>query len=775
MLDQESTTAASAQSPEEPSLVQIKPIARVAGGVPSVIAAAKTAWNEMGLTRGLRTLLKLNQQNGFDCPGCAWPEPDGERSHAEFCENGAKHVADEATTKRVTPEFFQKWTVADLAAKSDYWLGKQGRITHPMVLRRAATNYEAISWNNAFTLIAGELNSLSHPDEAIFYTSGRTSNEAAFLYQLFVRLFGTNNLPDCSNMCHESSGSALGETIGVGKGTVTLDDFDLAQAIFVIGQNPGTNHPRMLTALQKAKRNGCKLVHINPLPEVGMTQFKHPQELLGWVGSGTTLADLFLQVRINGDVALLQGIMKEVLAFEERQPGQVVDHEFIRNYTEGFEGFAAALQEAHWGDILEQCGVSKTQIEDAAKIFIESERTIFCWAMGLTQHKNAVANIQEIVNLMLLRGQIGKPGAGLCPVRGHSNVQGDRTMGIWERPTDTFLDKLGSEFNFEPPRRHGYDTVKAIEAMHEEKARVFFALGGNFLSATPDTEYTADALRQCKLTVHVSTKLNRAHLITGEQALILPSLGRTETDVQTSGPQFVTTENSMGVVQSSRGFLPPASADLLSEPAIVTRLATATLGVRSNVAWQELAADYDLIRDHIERVVPGFDDYNARVRRPGGFHLPNAARDRIFKTQSGRAMFTVHALPQHDLKQDQYLMMTIRSHDQFNTSIYGLDDRYRGIFNGRRVVFLNSDDMRAANLVDGQIVDLFSHFEGEERVARHFMVVPYSIPRRCAATYFPETNVLVPIRSVADKSNTPVSKSVVISIRPSQNLSGGRR
>jgi molybdopterin-dependent oxidoreductase alpha subunit len=772
MLDQEATTAASAQSPDEPSLVQIKPIARVAGGVPSVIAAAKTAWKEMGLTRGVRTLLKLNQQNGFDCPGCAWPEPDGARSHAEFCENGAKHVADEATKKRVTPEFFQKWSVADLAAKSDYWLGKQGRITHPVVFRRAATNYEVISWNEAFALIAGELNSLSHPDEAIFYTSGRTSNEAAFLYQLFVRQFGTNNLPDCSNMCHESSGSALGEAIGVGKGTVTLDDFDLAQAIFVIGQNPGTNHPRMLTALQKAKRNGCKLVHSNPLPEVGMTQFKHPQEVLGWVGSGTTLADLFLQVRINGDVALLKGIMKEVLGFEERRPGQVLDQDFIRNNTEGFEEFAAALKQAQWGDILEQCGVSKTQIEDAAKIFIESERTIFCWAMGLTQHKNAVANIQEIVNLMLLRGQIGKPGAGLCPVRGHSNVQGDRTMGIWERPTAAFLDRLGSEFNFEPPRRHGYDTVKAIEAMHERKAHVFFALGGNFLSATPDTQYTANALRQCKLTVHVSTKLNRAHLITGDQALILPCLGRTETDVQASGPQFVTTENSMGVVQASRGFLPAASTDLLSEPAIVARLATATLGVRSNIAWEELAANYDLIRDHVEQVVPGFDEYNARVRRPGGFHLPNAARDRIFMTKSGRAMFTVHALPQHDLEPDQFLMMTIRSHDQFNTSIYGLDDRYRGVYGGRRVVFLNRDDIHSAGLEEGQMVDLFSHFEDEERVATKFVVVPYSIPRRCAATYFPETNVLVPIRSVADKSNTPVSKSVVISIRPSAEDAG---
>jgi molybdopterin-dependent oxidoreductase alpha subunit len=757
----------SAQPPQEPSLVQIESPGKVAGGIPAIIATAKTAWNEMGVARGVRTLLKLNQKDGFDCPGCAWPEPDGERSHAEFCENGAKHVADEATTKRVTPEFFKEWSVADLSLKSDYWLGKQGRITHPMVLRRGATNYEAISWEDAFGLIAGELNSLNHPDEAVFYTSGRTSNEAAFLYQLFVRQLGTNNLPDCSNMCHESSGSALGETIGAGKGTVTLEDFDLAQAIFVIGQNPGTNHPRMLTALQKAKRNGGNLVHINPLPEVGMTQFKHPQDVLSWFGQGTTLADLFLQVRINGDVALLQGITKAIFAEEARRPGQVFDHEFIRNYTAGFEEFAAAINNTSWDDIVERSGVAKTQIEQAAKIFFESERTIFCWAMGLTQHKNAVANIQEIVNLMLLRGQIGKPGAGLCPVRGHSNVQGDRTMGIWERPTDAFLDNLAAEFNFEPPRRHGYDTVKAIEAMHEGKARIFFALGGNFLSATPDTEFTAAALRRCRLTAHVSTKLNRAHLITGKQALILPCLGRTETDVQRSGAQFVTTENSMAVVQASRGFLRPASEELLSEPAIVARLATATLGARSNIVWQELIADYDRIRDHIARVVPGFDDYNSRVRSPGGFHLPSPPRERVFKTPGGRAMFTVHAIPKHHLKPDQFLMMTMRSHDQFNTSIYGLDDRYRGIFNGRRVVFLNREDMLSANLSEGQMVDLTSHFEGEERTAHHFAVVPYSIPRRCAATYFPETNVLVPVRSVADKSNTPASKSVVISIRPS--------
>ena len=767
MADQGKPTAQpSAQPPEESTPVQITPIGKVAGGVPAIIEATKSAWGEMGPIRGTRTLLKLNQMGGFDCPGCAWPEPDDERSHAEFCENGAKHVADEATTKRITPEFFKQWGIADLSYQSDYWLGKQGRITQPMMLRSNSTHYELIDWDEAFRLVARELNSLAAPDEAIFYTSGRTSNEAAFLYQLFVRQFGTNNLPDCSNMCHESSGTALSETIGVGKGTVMLEDFEVAQAIFVIGQNPGTNHPRMLTSLQKAKRNGCKIVHINPLPETGMTRFKHPQEVSGWLGKGTPLADLFLQVRINGDVALLKGIMKEILAAEEKNPGRVLDQEFINNCTTGFEEFAAVLRKAHWGDILDQCGVHKTRIEDAAKIFVQSERTIFCWAMGLTQHKNAVANIQEIVNLMLLRGQIGKPGAGLCPVRGHSNVQGDRTMGIWERPTDAFLNKLATEFNFEPPRAHGFDTVKAIQAMHDGKGKVFFALGGNFLSATPDTEYTADALRRCRLTVQVSTKLNRGHLITGEQALILPCLGRTEIDEQASGAQFVTTENSMAVVQASRGFLPPASPHLLSEPAIVARLACATLGDRTTVPWEDLIFDYDRIRDHIARVVPGFDDYNQRVRQPGGFHLPNPARERVFKTATGRAAFTIHGLPAHDLKPGQLLMMTIRSHDQFNTTIYGLDDRYRGIHNGRRVVLMNKDDIRIAGVEEGQFVDLVSHFEGEERIARHFVVVSYDIPRRSAATYFPEANVLVPVRSVADKSNTPASKSVVITIRP---------
>lgn len=761
-------TQPGAQPPEESTTVEIAPIGKVAGGLAAAIEATRYAWREMGVVRGTRTLLQLNQKQGIDCPGCAWPEPDGERSHFEFCEEGAKHVADEATTKRVTPEFFKKWSVTELSQQSDHWLNQQGRITRPMLLREGTDHYEVINWTDAFGLLASELNSLASPDEAVFYTSGRTSNEAAFLYQLFVRLFGTNNLPDCSNMCHESSGTGMKEALGFGKGTVTLEDFDLADAIFVIGQNPGTNHPRMLTSLLHAKRRGCKIVHINPLPETGLSRFKHPQEVRTWLGKGTTLADLFLQVRINGDVALLKGIMKEVFDAEERRPGQVLNREFIQQRTSGFEDFAAALNKVHWGDLLDQSGVTKVKIEDAARIFIESERVIFCWAMGLTQHKNAVANIQEIVNLMLLRGQMGKPGAGLCPVRGHSNVQGDRTMGIWEQPSQDFLDKLGDEFHFAPPRRHGLDTVHAISAMHSGDAKVFFALGGNFLSATPDTEYTAEALRRCRLTAHVSTKLNRAHLITGKQALILPCLGRTEVDEQESGPQFITTENSMAVVEGWQGRLPPASEHLLSEPAIVVGLAKAVLGSRSSIDWDGLLASYDRIRDHIEHVVPGFDDYNQRMRQPGGFYLPNPISKLVFKTADGRAHFTVHELPRHDLKPGQFLMMTMRSHDQFNTTIYGLNDRYRGILNGRRVVFLNAEDIRYDGLKDGQIVDLISHFEGEERVARHFRIVAYSIPRRCAATYFPETNVLVPLRNFADKSHTPVSKSVVISIRPSE-------
>jgi molybdopterin-dependent oxidoreductase alpha subunit len=720
----------------------------------------------MGPLRSLQTLARLNQKGGFDCPGCAWPEPDGERAHTEFCENGAKHVANEATLQRVGAPFFREHSVAELADRSDYWLNKQGRLAGPMVLRAGATHYEPIAWEDAFRLVADELKACATPNEAIFYTSGRTSNEAAFLYQLFVRQYGTNNLPDCSNMCHESSGTGLTEALGVGKGTVTLDDFKRAQLIFVIGQNPGTNHPRMLTTLQDTKRRGAKLIHVNPLPEAGMTRFKHPQEPIGWLGKGTPLADLFLPVRINGDVALLKGISKAVLEAEETHPGQVLDHAFIEGNTHDFAAFSEDLRATPWDELVEGSGTSEEQMREAAELFIRSDCTIFCWAMGLTQHANAVDNVQEIVNLALLRGQIGKPGAGLCPVRGHSNVQGDRTMGIWEQPRAPFLDALQREFAFNPPREPGYDTVEAIKAMHEGRARVFFALGGNFLSATPDTEYTAEALRRCRLTVQISTNLNRSHLITGEQALTFPCLGRTEVDRQAGGLQFVSTENSMAVVQSSEGHLPPATPHLKSEPAIVAGVARATLGDRTTVDWEELVADYDRIRDAIERTISGFNDYNRRVRQPGGFYLPNLAKERVFVTSTERANFTVHPLPKHDLAPGQLLMMTIRTHDQFNTTIYGLDDRYRGIHNERRVVLLNEQDIREQGLHPGQVVDLVSHFQGEQRTAHRFIVVAYPIPRRCAATYYPETNVLVPIGHSAARSNTPASKSVVITLHP---------
>ncbi|MDQ3997910.1 MAG: FdhF/YdeP family oxidoreductase [Gemmatimonadota bacterium] len=748
-----------AQPPEERvDVTRVSKAKNYAGGIPSVLATVSRAYDEMGVRRSLRTLGAVNQKGGFDCQSCAWPDADGPRRTIDFCENGAKAVAWEATTRRATPELFARYSVAELSQRSDHWLGQQGRITHPMLLRRGRTHYEPVSWDDAFALIAAELNALDSPDEAAFYTSGRTSNEAAFLYQLFVRQFGTNNLPDCSNMCHESSGTALTETIGVGKGTVTLDDFARAQAIFVIGQNPGTNHPRMLTTLEEAKRNGATIVSINPLDETGLKRFKHPQSVRDVLGRGTRLADLVLRVRVNGDVAVLQGIAKELL---ERG---AVDRDFVAGQTAGFQPYADALRRVPWDEIVAHGGVSREAIAGAADVFARSEHTITCWGMGLTQHRNAVANIQEIVNLHLLRGQIGKPGAGLCPVRGHSNVQGDRTVGIWERPRPEFLDALGRAFGFEPTRHHGYDTVETIRAMHAGRVKVLFALGGNFLQATPDTEYTAAALQRCALTAHVSIKPNRAHLVAGDQALILPCLGRSERDVQQSGEQLVSTENSMGVVQMSRGVLEPASEHLLSEPAIVARLARATLGRRGTVDWEWLAADYDRIRDAIERVIPGFDRYNERLREPGGFYLPNKARLREFVTATGKANFTVHPLPTAELGPGQLLLTTVRSHDQFNTTIYGLNDRYRGVRGGRRVVFMNGDDMRARGLRDGAVVDITSHYADERRHARRFRVVEYDVPRGCAAAYFPEANVLVAAGSVAEKSNTPASKSIVVSV-----------
>ncbi|QSE96052.1 FdhF/YdeP family oxidoreductase [Fulvivirga lutea] len=752
-----------AQPPEEHTGIKLKEPKKEAGGLSAVVSSMKHVYGEVGVVEGTKVMLRVNQMDGFDCPGCAWPDPDQKRAVVEFCENGAKAVAEEATTERVDAKFFKKYSVEEMASWSDYELGKSGRITDPMILKPGATHYEPISWNDAFATIGNQLNQLSSPDEAIFYTSGRTSNEAAFLYQLFVRQFGTNNLPDCSNMCHESSGSALTETVGIGKGSVTLDDFYNTEVIMILGQNPGTNHPRMLTALQEAKRNGAKIITVNPLSEAGLNGFRHPQNPGDLIGEATQLTDIFLQVRVNGDVPLLKAIMKMLLDKENENPGTVFDQAFIKDKTAGFEDFLTDLQQYDVDELIAETSVDKKDIEEAVALLASKKKIIACWAMGLTQHKNAVDNIREVVNLLLLKGSIGKPGAGTCPVRGHSNVQGDRTVGIWEKLKPEFGQKLKEVFDFEPPTKTGYDVVEAIGAMKEGKAKFFFAMGGNFISATPDTELTAKALQQCDMTVHVSTKLNRSHLIHGKTALILPCLGRTERDVQNGKKQFVTVENSTGVVHQSNGNKTPASDTLLSEPKIVAELAKATLK-NSKTNWDELVNDYDNIREVIEKTIPGFDDYNARVRKPGGFYLPNGARVGDFKTNTEKANFTINNLPDHKLQEGEYIMMTIRSHDQYNTTIYGLHDRYRGIYNERRVVLMNPDDMEVAGLKKLQEVNLTSNYDGVERVAKKFLVVPYNIPRKCLGTYFPEANVLIPYNKFAHTSQTPISKSVVVRV-----------
>ena len=763
----DSTTKA--QPPLESGLPETTVEAKQAGGVLSVLSTlGELSRNDVGVVRGMRTLLSVNQPGGVDCPGCAWPEASHERGSIEFCENGAKAIAWETTRRKIDAGFFAQHSVGELAAQTDYALGQLGRLVEPLLLEKGATHYRSISWEEAYARFAAQVSALSSADEAAFYTSGRTSNEAAYLFQLFVRQLGTNNLPDCANLCHESSGVALKETVGVGKGTVQLDDFEQADAILVLGQNPGTNHPRMMSVLQKAAQRGCEIVAINPLPEASLLQFAHPQKPSDVVFGGTQIATLFLPVRIDGDAALLKGIMKELLVAERSRPGQVFDWTFVREHTLGIEELLADLDATSWDDILAACGLSREDIRKAAAVFLRSRRVIACWAMGLTQHKAAVATIQQLVNLMLLGGHIGRPGAGLCPVRGHSNVQGDRTMGIAPTPEPGFLRRLEKRYGFTAPKTPGLDSVGTIFAMLQGGVRLLFSLGGNFLSATPDTEVTAQAMRKCDLLVHVSTKLHRGHLLEGPAHLLLPCLGRTEKDEQAGGLQFVTVENSMSVVHRSEGVLSPASAKLRSEVAIVCGLAQAVLGSRSQVPWRTLCEHYDRIRDEIEATVPDFADFNRRVRNEHGFVLPNAARERRFSTPQGKARFTVGAIPRHDLSAGQLLMMTIRSHDQFNTTVYGLHDRYRGVFGGRRVLFMNEEDMRERGLSAGQRVDLTSHFADERRVARQFVVTPYPIPRGCTATYFPEANVLVPATSWADKSRTPTSKSVVITVAPSQ-------
>ncbi|WP_152270742.1 FdhF/YdeP family oxidoreductase [Agriterribacter humi] len=758
----------SAQNPYKLLDLKLTKVKNWAAGVPAVMASLSDLMEEKTLIRGGKALFKMNQFDGFDCPSCAWPDPDDDRSAvAEYCENGAKALAEEATTKRITAEFFLKNPVYDLARLNDYEIGKKGRLTEPVYLPKGGTHYQSISWDDAFKKIAAHLNALETPDEAAFYTSGRTSNEASFMYQLFAKEYGTNNMPDCSNMCHETSGTALLPTIGIGKGTVKLEDFYDTDVIVIIGQNPGTNAPRMLSALEKGKKNGAKIIAVNPLPEAGLMGFRNPQAISGILGNGGKLADLYLPVKINGDMALLKALGLLLLDFERKSPGEVFDHTFIAEKTTGYDAYIKQFDKYNLEDLAAACGVPTAALYDAAQMLAFKKRIIICWGMGLTQQPNGVDMIREIVNLLLLKGSIGKPGAGVCPVRGHSNVQGNRTMMINEEPTNEQLNRIQEVFGFNPPRKHGYDVVRAIKAMHEEKVKVLFCMGGNFLSAAPDTTYTAEAIRKLHLTVFVSTKLNRGHLIHGREAIILPTLSRSDIDMVNGEHQFVSTENSMGVVESSKGMLKPVSDDLINEMQIVCRMAMATLGNRSVVNWQQYHDSYDAVRDSIEKCISGFENYNNRIRQKGGFYLPNAARDGNFITKEfgDRAPFTLTTVPDNTLAPDEYMMATTRSHDQFNTTIYGLDDRYRGIKNGRRVIFMNEKDIESAGFKANDKVDLFNYDDGIERIAPLFIIVSYQIPERNTVTYFPETNVLVSVNNVVKESNMPASKFVKIKIK----------
>lgn len=751
-----------AQPPETFTGLKLDKPADVAAGLMAVIKSGEFAWGEGGVGRGTHALLKLNQKDGFDCSSCAWPDPDGHRSFAEFCENGAKATASDADTRRADPEFFAKYSLVQLSQMTDRDLNSSGRLTHPMVLRPGDTHYRPIAWDDAFQLIASELNGLDSPNEAAFYTSGKVPNEPAYVWQLFVRQFGTNNLPDCSNMCHESSGSALSPTVGLGKGSVTLNDIYETDVLIIMGQNPGTNTPRMLTALQIAKRKGAKIISVNPLHETGLSHFKNPQDFMNPIKAvgtllshGTPITDLFLQVKLNGDMAVMRGIMKHLLEADDKAAGTVVDHEFINQYTAHYNEFVDVIRNTTWEDIEGMSGITREQLLEAANMIASKKKIITCWAMGLTQQKNGVMSIQEIVNLHLMKGAIGIPGAGLCPVRGHSNVQGDRTMGIWERPHKEFLDELEREYGFNPPREHGFDTVETIKAMHDGNIKAFISLGGNLLSAGPDTEFTAACMRGLRLTAFVATKLNRGHLTTGKTALLLPCFTHLDIDRQRSGEQFTSCENSMGVVSQSRGVLEPLAGDMKSEVAIVCGMAKATLGNRSTVDWDAYTDNYDTIRDAISRVIPGFEQFNEKIRKPGGFYLPNGPRERNFTTENGKANFTVTNMVMHHLEPDQLVLMTIRSHDQFNTTVYDYNDRYRGIHGERRVVFMNPQDMAERGIQERQLVTITSHFEGQTRTMENMIAIPYNIPKGNTAAYYPEANVLVPVASVAYISNTP--------------------
>ncbi|MFV3413444.1 FdhF/YdeP family oxidoreductase [Pseudomonas sp. NY15436] len=735
--------------------------------------------------KNLRALLKTNQNGGFDCPGCAWGDSP-EDGRVKFCENGAKAVNWEATKRRVDPAFFARHSVSSLREQSDYWLEYQGRLTEPMRYDPATDRYRPIAWDDAFALIARHLNALESPNQAEFYTSGRASNEAAFLYQLFVRAFGTNNFPDCSNMCHEASGVALGQSVGIGKGTVTFDDFEHADAIFVFGQNPGTNHPRMLEPLREAVKRGAQVVAFNPLKERGLERFQHPQHALEMLTNGSEpLNTAFFRPALGGDMAAARGIAKFLLQWEReaRAKGEpaVFDHEFIAEHTQGVDAYLAAVDDTRWDHIVQQSGLSLEEIEQAAIMYRRAERVIVCWAMGITQHHHSVPTIQELVSLQLLRGNVGRPGAGLCPVRGHSNVQGDRTMGINDRPPAALLDAIERRFQFKVPRENGHNTVEAINAMLDGTSKVFIGLGGNFAQATPDSPRTHQSLRNCALTVQISTKLNRSHLTVGGDALILPCLGRTDIDRQAGGPQAVTVEDSFSMIHASFGQLEPSSTQMRSEPAIIAGIAKATLG-NHPVDWDALIANYDRIRDLIADTIPGFTDFNRRVANPGGFHLGNSAGSRRWNTASGKANFHPHPLPAdlvhakiRETGQEPHLILqTLRSHDQYNTTIYGLDDRYRGVRGHREVVFANEADIRRLGFEPGEKVDMVSLWsDGVDRRVSGFTLLAYDVPAGQAAAYYPETNPLVPLDSHGVGSHTPTSKFVAIRFekaRPSQRI-----
>jgi molybdopterin-dependent oxidoreductase alpha subunit len=739
-----------------------------AAGWGSIRSVAFKIWEETYTGRGLKSLFKLNQPNGFDCPSCAWPDPDPKQisSFAEYCENGAKAVAWEASRRILDENFFKRHSIETLLAKSDHWLEKQGRIAFPLILKPGSKNYEPLSWENAFNSISSALNALEDPDQAIFYTSGRTSNEAAFLYQCMVRQFGTNNLPDCSNMCHEASGKALNETLGIGKASVTIDDIPKAELMLIFGQNPGTNAPRMLTVLQKLKSNGGKIIAVNPLPEAGLMQFRNPQKPWEWIGKPTSIQDLYLPITINADWALVKALQKLLIGFEKQEPGSVIDSSFIADNTSGFPEFQSDLEALNLDRLIAATGLSRDNVTETAKLLKGKRKVIIAWAMGITQHSNAESTIREFVNLLLMLGAIGKEGSGTLPVRGHSNVQGDRTMGIWEKMPDAFLNQLGKAFDFSPPRKPGVAAVDAIKLMLSGKGKVFFGMGGNFALAAPDTQKVFAALRKCTMTVQVSTKLNRSHLIHGKTALILPCLGRTEKDTTPMGDQFVSTEDTAGRIRMSKGDLSPISEMLKSEVGIVCGLARALLGEANSTDWEGMAQDYDLIRNKIEEVIPGFERYNEKIRKPGGFYLPNGPREGKFFTPDKKAHFTINPWPLRNKAPENFILMTIRSHDQFNTSVYGMDDRYRGI-KEREVVLMHPEDMKEREINEGDPLKITSHHATEKRVLEGFKAIPYELPKGTLAVYFPEGNILVALDNQSMESLCPSSKYIEVSLEKS--------